>query len=108
MCRELVAKFLNMFKNFMQFFSPKYFTRLSRDCYPSVANLSPRNFEELTMGNFCDTHTKVSYNSRTTVLSKHVNISRLSGEKIKLSNIGMNVMRHKCLVTVVRMKMKIS
>ena len=31
LCRELVAKFLNMFKNFMQIFSPKYFARLSRD-----------------------------------------------------------------------------
>ena len=38
---ELVAKFLNMFKNFMQIFSPKYFARLSRDVRASVANLSP-------------------------------------------------------------------
>ena len=30
MCRELVTKFLNLFKNFMRVFSPKYFARLSR------------------------------------------------------------------------------
>ena len=30
--RELVAKFLNRFKTFMQMFSSKYFGRLSRDC----------------------------------------------------------------------------
>ena len=30
--RELVAKFLNRFKRFMQMFSSKYFARLSRDC----------------------------------------------------------------------------
>ena len=38
--RELVAKFLNMLKNFMRFFSPKYFARLSRDCRATVARRS--------------------------------------------------------------------
>ena len=37
MCRELVAKVLNMFKNFMRIFSPKYFARLSCDCHATVA-----------------------------------------------------------------------
>ena len=30
--RKLVVKVLNMFKNFLQIFSPKIFARLSRDC----------------------------------------------------------------------------
>ena len=38
--RELVAKVLNMFKNWMRIFSPKYFARLSRDCRATVARLS--------------------------------------------------------------------
>ena len=57
---KLVATFLNMFKNFMRIFSPKYFARLSRDVRASVANLSPRNFGEFTMRNFCDTRTNVA------------------------------------------------
>ena len=38
-----------------------------------------------------------------------MNTSRLSGEKIKLSDIRTNVMRHsqECLMTVARMKMKL-
>ena len=35
--RELVAKVLNMFKNFMRFFSTKYFAKLSRECRATVA-----------------------------------------------------------------------
>ena len=61
---ELVAKFLNMLKNFMRIFSPKYFARLSRDSratfHVSVANLSPRNFGEFTMRNFRDTRMNVA------------------------------------------------
>ena len=34
--RELVAKFLNMFKNFMRIFSQKYFARLSRDRFRAM------------------------------------------------------------------------
>ena len=64
------------------------------------------------MQNFHDTHTKVvqvTNDGRMTVLRKHVKTSPLSGEKIKLSDISLNVMRHshKCHETVVRMKMKI-
>ena len=74
--RELVAKFFNMLKNFMRFFSPKYFARQSRDCRAMVArhsHLSPRNFGEFTMRNFCDTRTnvaRVSHDGRATVLRK--------------------------------------
>ena len=76
--RELVAKFLNMFKNFVGINSPKHFARLSRDCRTtvvraSVANLSPRNFGEFTMRNFRDTRTnvvRVSHDGRATVLRK--------------------------------------
>ena len=38
--RELVAKVLNMFKNWMRIFFPKYFARLSRDCHATVARRS--------------------------------------------------------------------
>ena len=51
-------------------------------------------------------HTNVSH---ATVLRKDVNNSRLSGEKIKLNDIRTNVLRHthKCLVSFIRMKMKL-
>ena len=80
MCRELVANW-------------------SRTCdvRASVANLSPRNFGEFTMRNFRDIRTnvvRVSYDGRATVLRKHANTSRLSGKKIKLSDIRANVMGH--------------
>ena len=80
-----------MFKNFMRIFSPKYFTRLSHEIF---ATLVPTNVVQ------------VSYDGRATVLRKHANTLRLSGEKIKLSNIRTNVVRHahECLTTVVRMK----
>ena len=38
--RELVAKVLNMFKNWMRIFFPKYFARLSRDCGATVLRMS--------------------------------------------------------------------
>ena len=85
--RELVAKVLNMFKNWMRFFFPKYFARLSRDVRANVANLSPRNFVEFTMQNFRDTRTnvvRVSHDGRATVLRQHAKNSRLSGEKLKI------------------------
>ena len=101
-CRELVAKVLNMFKNWMRFFFPKYFARLSRDgrmtfVRANVANLSPRNFGKFTMQNFCDTSTnvvRVSHDGRATVLRQHAKNSQLPGEKIKLSVIRTNVVRH--------------
>ena len=111
-CRELVAKVLNMFKNWMRIFFPKYFARLSRDGRANVANLSPQNFGEFTMQNFHDTRTNVvlvSQDGRATVLRQHAKNSRLSGEKIKLSVIRSNVVRHshECRATVVQIKMKI-
>ena len=53
---------------------------------------------------------RVSHEGRATVLRQHAKTSRLSGEKIKLSNIRTNVVRHshKCRATVVRITMKIS
>ena len=86
---------------------------MSCDVRASVENLSSRNFGNFTMRIFCDTCTnvvRVSYDGRATVLRKHANTSRLSGEKIKLSDIRTNVMRHsrECRATVERMKTKIS
>ena len=64
--RELDAKVLNMFKNFMRNFSPNIsqdcratVVRRSLDVRASVANLSPRKFGEFTMRNFRDTRTNV-------------------------------------------------
>ena len=114
---KLVVKVLNMFKNLMRFFSPKYFASVARllcDVRASVAFLSPRNFGEFTMRNFRDEFrtnvVRVSHDGRATVLRKHVNTSRLSGQKVKLSDIRTNVVRHshECHATVVRMKMKIN
>ena len=65
--------------------------RLSFDVRASVANLSRRNFGEFSMQNFRDTRTnvvRVSYDGRATVLRKHANTSRLSGEKIKLKLVS--------------------
>ena len=86
--RKLVAKVLNMFKNFVQIYSPKYFARQSYHVRASVANMSPRNFGKFSMQKFCDTRT---------------------GEKIKLRDIRINVVRHshECLATVLRMKIKL-
>ena len=52
---------------------------------------------------------RMSYDSHAAVLRKHANISRLSGEKIKLSDIRTNIVRHfhECLATVMQMKIKI-
>ena len=41
---------------------------------------------------------RMSYDSRATVLRKHANISRLSDEKIKLSDIRTNVVRRETLL----------
>ena len=43
--RELVAKFLNRFKTFMQTFSSKYFARLSRDCRNNENENKPNSRE---------------------------------------------------------------
>ena len=113
--RELVAKDFNMFKNFMRILSPKYFARLScdgratfvrvfRTCRRKIlANLQCEIFATLVrMSCDCD--------GLATVLRKHAKTSRLSGERIKLSDIRKNVVRHshECRATVVRIKMKIS
>ena len=66
MCCELVAKVLNMFKNFIQIFLQKYVARTSRDVGASVVNLPPQNCGILTMRKFHDTLTDVvrqSHNS---------------------------------------------
>ena len=95
MRRELVAKVLNTFKNFM----PIFRQNMLRD---RRSHMSPRNFGEFTMRKF-------PVDSRAIVLRKHANTSQLSGGKMKLSDIRTNVVRHshECLATVIRMKMKL-
>ena len=68
-----------------------------------------RTGSEFTMRNFRDTRTnvmRVSHNGRATVLRQHAKNSRLFGEKIKLSDIGTNVVphSHECLATIKRIK----
>ena len=97
-------------KNFMRFFSPKYFARLSRyswDVRGSVANLSPQNFGKFTMQNFCDAPmnvVRVWYEVRATVLRKKMreHLATIWREnKTKQHSF-------QCHATVIRMKMKIS
>ena len=83
-----------MYANFLAKIFRKTVVRRSRDFRASVANLSPRNFGKITMQNLCDTRTnvmRVSHDGRATVLRQHAKNSRLSGGKIKLSDIRTNV-----------------
>ena len=93
MSRTCRIGFKHVLKFYANFFA-KIFrkTRMRRSC--ECRELSLRNFGELTMRNFCNTCTnvmRVSYNGLATVLRKHANTSRLSDEKIKLSDIRTNV-----------------
>ena len=110
-CRASVAKFFNMLKNFMRIFSPKYFARLSRDCRATVARRSCE-CRELVAAKFWRIYNAKfslhSYKCRASVTRRSrdslAKTSRLSGEKIKLSDIRTNVARHshECRATVVR------
>ena len=64
--RELVAKFLNRFKNFMQLFSPKYFARLVRDCRTNENenNLQSREIRETLSRKSRDCRASVARQSR--------------------------------------------
>ena len=106
LCRELVATFFNMLKKFMRIFSPKYFARLSRDCRATVARRSCE-CRELVAAKFWRIYNakfwRHSYECRASVARRSrdslAKTSRLSGEKIKLSDIRTIVARHshKCL-----------
>ena len=105
-----------MFKKFMRIFSPKYFARLSRDCRATVARRSCE-CRELVAAKFWRIDnakfSRHSYECRASVARRSRGslaiTSRLSGEKINLSDIRKNVVRHshECRATVVRIKMKI-
>ena len=109
--RELVAKFLNMFKNFMGINSPKHFARLSRDCRATVMRRSCE-CRELVAAKFWRIYnakfSRHSYECRASVARRSrdslAKTSRLSGEKMKLSDIRTNGVRHshECRATVVR------
>ena len=109
--RELVAKFFNMLKKFMRIFSPKYFARLSRDSRATVARRSCE-CRELVVAKFWRIYNakflRHSYECRASVARRSrdslAKTSRLSGEKIKLSDIHTNVARHshECRATVIR------
>ena len=109
--RELVAKFLNMFKNFMGINSPKHFARLSRDCRTTVVRRSCE-CRELVAAKFWRIYnakfSRHSYECRASIARRSrdslAKTSRLSGEKMKLSDIRTNGVRHshECRATVVR------
>ena len=109
--RELVAKFLNMFKNFMGINSPKHFARLSRDCRATVVRRSCE-CRELVAAKFWRIYnakfSRHSYECRASVARRSrdslAKTSRLSCEKMKLSDIRTNGVRHshECRATVVR------
>ena len=109
--RELVAKFLNMFKNFMGINSPKHFARLSRDGRATVVRRSCE-CRELVAAKFWRIYnakfSRHSYECRASVARRSrdslAKTSRLSGEKMKLSDIHTNGVRHshECRATVVR------
>ena len=109
--RELVAKFLNMFENLMGINSPKHFARLSRDCRATVVRRSCE-CRELVAAKFWRIYnakfSRHSYECRASVARRSrdslAKTSRLSGEKIKLSDIRTNGVRHshECRATVVR------
>ena len=91
MCRELVAKVLNMFKDFMRILSPKYFARMSRDCRATVARCScecresvAAKFWRIYNANF----SRHSYEYRASVARRSrfslEKTCEVSGEKIKL------------------------
>ena len=110
MCHELVVK---VFEHVQKFYANLFakilanhrktvatFVQVSQICcHEILTNLRGYNFATLVRM-LCD--------SRATVLRKHGNNSGLSGEKINLSNMCTNVMRHsQCLVTVIPVRMKL-
>ena len=101
-----------MLKNFMRIFSPKYFARLSRDSRVTVARRSCE-CRELVAAKFWRIYNakflRHSYECRASVARRSrdslAKTSRLSGEKIKQSDIRTNVARHsyECRATLARM-----
>ena len=90
MFRKRVAKVLNIFKFFAKICC-KSVVRQSCNVRASVANLSSVTTKFSRIYNVkISLH---SYECCATVLRKHANNSRLSGEKIKLSDIRENVSR---------------
>ena len=96
----------------MRIFSPKYFARLSRDSRATVARRSCE-CRELVAAKFWRIYnakfSRHSYECRASVARRSrdslAKTSRLSGEKIKLSDIRTNVARHshECRATLARM-----
>ena len=95
MCCELVANWSRRFKNFMRFFfSKKHVARLSRDCRATVVRRSCECRREILANLLCEnfaTLVRLSHECRTILARQSL---RLSGEKIKLSDIRTNVVRH--------------
>ena len=101
-CRELVAKVLKMFKNWMRIFFPKYFARLSRDCHATVARCSCECREPVAAKFWRIYNAKFSrpsYKCRVSVVRIKIKIRYIRGKVVRHS--------HECRATVARYILKI-
>ena len=86
MCRELVAKFLNRFKKFMQMFSSKYFARLSRDCRNNENENKPHSRESR------ETLSRMSRDCRVTdIRTTFVRVSHECRENFQVSQSSLEL-----------------
>ena len=98
--RELVAKFLNRFKKFMQMFSSKYFARLSRDCRNNENENKPnlRESRETPSRMSCDCRATVARQSRG-IFSKLDRNSRIC----RINVHSMRMQRKSCVCLIVNL-----
>ena len=85
--RELVAKFLNRFKKFMQMFSSKYFARLSRDCRNNENENKPHSRESR------ETLSRMSRDCRATVARQSRGIFSKLDRNSRICRINVHSMR---------------
>ena len=91
--RELVAKFLNRFKRFMQMFSSKYFARLSRDCCNNENENKPHSRESR------ETLSRMSRDCRRGIFSKLDRNSRIC----RINVHSMRMQRKSCVCLIVNL-----
>ena len=96
--RELVAKFLNRFKIFMQMFSSKYFARLSRDCRNNENKPHSRESRETLSRMSCDCRATVARQSRS-IFSKLDRNSRIC----RINVHSMRMQRKSCVCLIVKL-----
>ena len=85
--RELVAKYLNRFKTFMQMFSSNYFARLSRDCRNNENENMPHSRESR------ETLSRMSCDCRATVARQSRGIFSKLDRNSRICRINVHLMR---------------